>query len=136
LASLAWAFAKVAVPAPELFAAIGKEASCRMSELAAQDVGTLAWAFATLGVRDPELFAAIGARAQATEDGLDMDGFSEQVRSVGLAPFWLGLAPFWPAAMLLGACACGVCCMVALVACVVCAACRSLCVVRNVFLQP
>jgi hypothetical protein len=56
IATLAYAFAKAAVPAG-LFAAIAAPAEQRMGTFNAQNVANTAWAFVTTGVRAPGLFA-------------------------------------------------------------------------------
>ena len=59
IANVAWAFAKLNVEAPELFAEIEDESKWLVEEGTPQAVANTAWACATLGFEAPNLFAEI-----------------------------------------------------------------------------
>ena len=63
IATTAWAYATVNIPAPELFAAIAAIAPDRLGSYRAQDLADLVWAFAKGGVAAPALFDAVAAVA-------------------------------------------------------------------------
>ncbi|KAJ1618394.1 hypothetical protein T492DRAFT_636534 [Pavlovales sp. CCMP2436] len=64
LANTAWAFAKLGVPAPQLFDAIARESEQRIGSFNEQNLANTAWAFATVGIPAPRLFEAIARESE------------------------------------------------------------------------
>ncbi|KAJ1639564.1 hypothetical protein T492DRAFT_87067, partial [Pavlovales sp. CCMP2436] len=64
LASTAWAFATLGIPAPQLFDAIARESEQRIGSINEQNLANTAWAFAIAGTADRgALVEAVSARA-------------------------------------------------------------------------
>jgi hypothetical protein len=64
IATLAYAFAKAAMPAPGLFSAIAASAEQRVGTFNAQDLANTAWAFLARDVHAPGLFAALALHCE------------------------------------------------------------------------
>jgi len=73
LSNLVWSFAKVSLPAKELFESVARTSMCKIGCFSFQNLSNLAWAFATTGICDTVLFERI-----ATQSDAGITGFSSQ----------------------------------------------------------
>jgi len=73
---MAWSFATLGTPAPQLFEAIARDSAQRVGDFNAKSLANTAWAFATLGVPASQLFDAIARVSEQRIDSFNAQGLA------------------------------------------------------------
>jgi hypothetical protein len=97
LSALVWSFAKANIRAPELYAAVAKEAAQRGANLSDQALSNLVWAYARAGESSPALFEAVAEQvveraARMDDQGLVMAAWSFATAKVAHPTLFAALA--------------------------------------------
>eukprot|EP00434_Breviolum_minutum_P039748 symbB.v1.2.035312.t1/scaffold4706.1/size36105/1 len=79
MSNMAWAYAKLSLTAPLLFASLAEAAAPRMKEFTSQNLCNFSWAFASLGVHDETLLQNVTGEAHERIGEFNLQGLSNLV---------------------------------------------------------